>query len=241
MGFALTTAPRQSAFALSLEELDKYLGEGAAARPVSRKRVQADFDDLFVAPPDADGRYCALWFGEAGDSAMYVAGYENASEMLFKRIAEEGADNAIVYPLLMLARHTVEISFKDALQETDRSLRYGGLESQIDTSWVWSTHNFGELTKVLEREIAPIVPLHGEPWVRTRAFLFKWERADPDGNFARYGREVGGKPVSVKGNVYIGTIWPQARHARDYLYGVTCGLERYRDGVREERDAYPGP
>ena len=184
---------------------------------MARKRVQADFDDLLVAPPDADGRYCALWFGKHGDSAMYVAGYEDASELLFARIGEQGADNAIVYPFRMLARHTVEISLKDALQATDRSLRYSGLESHIDTSWVWSTHNFEGLTKVLEREIAPILPLAGEPWSRTRAFLFKWERADPDGKFARYGREVGGKPVEVKRNVYVGTIWPQARHARDYL------------------------
>ena len=163
---------------------------------------------------------------------MFAMGYEQAADLVMKHIEAEGADNSIVYPLLLLARHTVELALKQDLHDAHRTLLMAGCSSSVSLERTWSTHNLETLSADLEAALKPLMTLGG-PWDEIRRFLVKWERADPDGNFARYGREVGGKPVKVKGNVSVQAIWPNAVLARDYLYGVGCELEEQRDAMSQ--------
>ncbi len=200
-----------------------------------RARNAKKFEYLFLQPPHDDGQYAALWFGEGGNRGMYIAGYSDAAAVLLKSVRKHSANNSIVYPLMMLLRHTIELSLKDLTQRAiDRGARVKINEKQP----LWRTHRFDYLVPYFEEGIKCLIGLPST-WAPIRSFLIDWESADPDGIFARYCREPGGKPVHIpKGrNISIRNLCEAGELAIDYLYGCGCELNQWDEVQQEMREA----
>jgi len=194
-------------------------------QPRNRPRNEKMFEELLLQPVDSDGHYAALWFGDQGSHEMYIAGYENAANTLLKIVKRKGADNTIIYPIMMLLRHTIELGLKDIITQ---AFKLGG-KAQTKEETIWTTHDLDLLSQTLIEAMRGIVTLEGS-WSDIRKFLHKWELADPCGLFARYCRDYGGKIISIpKGrNISIQKLVGPAKQTIDYLYGLNEELHEMR-------------
>ncbi len=183
-----------------------------------------DFKELYIQKPGDDPQLTALSFWQDGSMGLYFLGYREAAEALILHIYNRGkVNNAIIYPLFFLLRHTVEIGLKEAIVRSCYLLKR---EDCIPPD-IWQTHDLNRLTSVLEKNLKSLKMPKGSTWPDIKTFFIKWESADPKGEFARYSRTNEGTPFEVPGNVYAGRILENSMKAFDYIEGLLTELEEY--------------
>ena len=184
-----------------------------------RSRNQSDFDELFLQKPGEDGRYVALWFDYMSTN-MYISGYREALGLLVKYIQAERADNIIVYPVIFLCRHSVELALKECIIESSRFHR-----KEIPDK-IYRTHDLKYLTDTLKKAYPNI--MKDRNWSRHENFFRKWESADPDGMFGRYPRNTSGSLIKVTGNISILKIAGESLMALDTLEGLLTEIDEFK-------------
>ena len=75
------------------------------------------FNQLFIRRKDDDSRFAALSFPWTG--RMYVEGYTQAVDIIKRAVERTGGNNALVYPLDFLCRHSVELALKESVLKSN--------------------------------------------------------------------------------------------------------------------------
>ncbi|MHB8361791.1 MAG: hypothetical protein ACYDBI_06515 [Thermoplasmataceae archaeon] len=182
-----------------------------------------DFEELFIQHSGDSPTYSALWFSRNGDMGMHFFGYAETSKVLAGYITKTGGDNALVYPLIFLIRHSIELGLKETIA---RSYKLDNLTGSIPGK-VWKTHDLSYLVNTAEAHLKDYKIESYDDWNLLKIFLVKWQNADPTGSFGRYSRSNGGVPYNVKGNVYAGKVLISGLKAIDTLEGLLSMLEEY--------------
>ena len=192
------------------------------------KTDSQDFDDLFIQRSGDSPLFTALWFSKHGELDLHFHGYQTASEVLLEYIFKIKGDNTMIYPLVFLIRHAIELGLKESI------IRYCKLNSTKPNAYegIWKSHDLGFLSDKLEEESSkPNSPgVRADPsWNSIKEFLKKWERADKDGSFGRYSRDTDGRPYQVRGNIYAGRITEWGFKTINLLEGTITMLGEYID------------
>lgn len=87
---------------------------------------------------------------------------------------------------------------------------------------IWSTHDFVRLINILESTFPRLKKDRG--WPKAKTFLYKWDSADPNGEFTHFSRDTEGKSIQGKENVYVGRILENSIYCMDSLGGLLTGL-----------------
>ena len=179
------------------------------------------FDELFLQGKSDPPKFAALWFSQDGDLGMYFYGYENATKILLDWFSKSNGDNATVYPLIFLIRHTIEIGLKESIR---RALILTGRTIDPEEKY---HHKLKNLSETLEDLMKSYKISENNDWVNTREFINKLQDADPEATFGKYSMFKNGDPYSVKGNVYAGKIVEMGMNAIDTLDSLLAMLEEY--------------
>jgi len=184
-----------------------------------RERNQQAFEDLLLYKSEESPKYSALWFSNMAPD-MYIEGYKEALELLVSHIEKKRADNAIVYPVMFLCRHSIELALKESIIKSCESL------GQEIPKNVFKSHNLKSLVEDLEETFPDIK--RDPNWTNNKNFFEKWESADPNGEFARYPRNTSGDSFKASDDkISISKIVKESKEALDTLDGVLAQLEDY--------------
>lgn len=133
-------------------------------------------------------------------SSTYAFYFKKAADLLYREWLKPGADESLVYPLIFLLRHCVELSLKDAIVELKVMNKR---ESTIQEDRIYKKHDLRYLSKKLEKEFRlsgiPRFELKGVSIEDISCMLSDWEEADPNGEIFRYA-------MSNEGNLRIPKI-----------------------------------
>ncbi len=194
------------------------------------------FKELFVQTKGDNPALAALWFSQNGDLELYFAGYRKAIDILANYIRMTGGDNTMVYPLIFLIRHTIELGLKESI------VRYHTLEKRSikNLKRLWNTHDFAWLADQLEEVSEGENSVTEDPsWKQHKEFLINLQNADPSGSFAKYARQTDGSPFRVMGNIYAGRILEKGTELIDFLEGTLTMLNEY-NSIQSEVDSEMG-
>jgi len=151
---------------------------------------------------------------------MYIEGYKEALELLVSHIEKKRANNAIVYPIMFLCRHSTELALKESIIKSCESL------GQEIPKEVFKSHNLKSLVEKLEETFPDIK--RDPNWTNNKNFFEKWESADPNGEFARYPRNTSGDSFVISDDkISISKIVKESKEALDTLDSVLAQLEDY--------------
>ena len=114
---------------------------------------RSSFDAIFSPgsddPDHMIGMALVNRFGYGND--IYLEGFHEAAETLFDSLGDSHSANILVYPLIFLLRHSIELSLKQTILELRRLNRR---TRNVDTSDLFRSHVFTDLTKLLMYEIS---------------------------------------------------------------------------------------
>jgi len=184
-----------------------------------QERNQQAFEDLLLQKPGESPKYSALWFSNMAAN-MYIEEYKDALELLVSHIEKKRADNAIVYPVMLLYRHSIELALKESIIKSCESL------GQEIPKNVFKSHNLESLVEDLEETFPDIK--RDPNWTNNKNFFEKWESADLNGEFARYPRNTSGDSFKAcDDKISISKIVKESKGALYTLDGVLAQLEDY--------------
>lgn len=144
-----------------------------------------------------------------------------AAVNIAKHISKTGGDNGTIYPLIFLIRHAIELGLKEIL---DRLHKYG-YNLEPFPKKVWEKHDLCYLISKVELAGSVLKLDKYEDFQDMKVFIQILDLADPTGTFGRYPRLKGGKPVSVKGNVYAGHLVSLGLKTFEVFENILTALE----------------
>jgi hypothetical protein len=110
--------------------------------------MNESFRELFIQPDDGDPTLAALHFDYVPDHSLYAPGFEDAAEILMNALKKKGGDNVLVYPIVFLLRHAIELYLKDNIS---RALELAGKDPLNEFKNLWHTHKASRRFVLLHR------------------------------------------------------------------------------------------
>ncbi len=106
-------------------------------------------DRLFTSQEDGQNNACLNWCHDGW--GLYVSGYKNAADLLAQRVEEyNSGQDSLVYPILFLYRHYLELQIKDLILQ---ARRLQGTSGSFPRS-----HNIGNIWGICHKLISEILP-----------------------------------------------------------------------------------
>jgi len=181
---------------------------------------------LLSSGPDCRLNACVNYAFD--DLYAYAEGYRRAGDILAKEL---GADprcglDFLVYPLVFLYRHAIELQLKGIMRDGTRLLRQQPVPRKE------REHHGLEALWGLARQILEKVWPEGDPDLLSRIakVIGELSAADPDSQAFRYDRDKSGhRTKSMLTHVNIAQFHRLAEEAYRLLDGATTGLQALLD------------
>ena len=198
---------------------------------------RSSFDAIFSPgsddPDHMIGMALVNRFGYGND--IYLEGFHEAAETLFDSLGDSHSANILVYPLIFLLRHSIELSLKQTILELRRLNRR---TRNVDTSDLFRSHVFTDLTKLLMYEISAChdlnYKLYKEKLDDISDFLGIWESADPEGYIFRYATDRQGKIWLPDVNISCRNIYGFSDWVYWFLFGLRVEIKEAWNGLAKQ-------
>jgi hypothetical protein len=188
-------------------------------QPEEEPAIPSPDDRLFASQEDWWNNACLNWCHEGWN--LYAAGYIEAADLLVRHIEEQGAgQDMLVYPVLFLYRHYLELEIKDLIRKGRRLQDIPGtFPAHHDIAGLW------RICHQLLSEIAPNDSL--EELREADRLIEEFAALDPTSMSFRY-------PEDKRGNASLpGISHINLRNVREVMSGIGNLLTGAREQVAQ--------
>ena len=179
-----------------------------------------DDDSLFGSGPNWHFNACVNFIHD--DSDLYAEGYRRAGEIVTHWLADNEAQGLdfLVYPLVFLFRHALELQLKSAI-------RWGRFALHKSERGFPTHHRIADLWHMCR-------PLVEEYWANSSDDLLneveitlkEFQQHDPSGQDFRYSRRTDGtKTTPELSHINMEAFYEKVTKAYDLLDGISTGFE----------------
>jgi hypothetical protein len=142
-------------------------------------------DKLFIGAEDWRMNACLSLYGDSTES--YIKGYKEAADLLVESVATgEGTADFLIYPIVFLYRHYLELRLKSLLHDGNRLLnRYYKQKSVHSFSKLWS-----EVRKIL---VELWSNEEGDQLKAMDSLIEQFQTVDPNSTSFRYAKDLKGE------------------------------------------------
>lgn len=198
---------------------------------------QSDDDQIPWPRPDqhvwsSDGsRDLAAWVSGGGDFYYLVEGYRTAAEVLVAYVSEGRHQDRLVYPIVFLWRHHLELRLKECVR-----LVYELRETGRDFP---RTHRLVDLWSIVRSEIEKDSGSHDD-CTNAEAIIRHLDAADPLSMAFRYPVDRDGAPmlVGIPRVVSIDVVHESLVGVANFLAAVSTEFSQRVEQARDWRRAY---
>ena len=163
---------------------------------VSQKSNEIDwnvFNELFSVDAKNPKELSDMDLRNFFPTAIYSWDFHRTAQLLYKEWERDHKKFYLVFPIVFIVRHGVELALKDAILELDD---YNGKGTTIEQNELHKTHNFYKLADFLQKElVASGFGPHERGGINDDEvldLLRKWQAADPNGVIFRYALTTSG-------------------------------------------------
>ena len=140
-------------------------------------------DKLFIAAEDWRMNACLNSYDR---TEFYIAGYKDAADLLVESVAKrEGAADSLIFPIVFLYRHYLELRLKSLLDDGSRLLNLDYKQKSV--------HEFSKLWPEVRKILVKLWPNEeGDELEAMDSLIEQFEKVDPRSTSFRYPKDFQG-------------------------------------------------
>lgn len=155
---------------------------------------------------------------------LFAEGYKTAADILVKHVVEESSDqDTLVYPIVFLHRHHIELRLKEIIREGNRllgNLPNNRFEHELQKLWPVAKGIIRKIWSDGEPDDFQFIDL----WIR------EFCKVDPQSASFRYPENKGGRnPLANMSRINIKSFGERMGRISDFLYGISAAICDYND------------
>lgn len=142
-------------------------------------------DKLFIGAEDWRMNACLSLYSDPTES--YIAGYKEAADLLVESVATgEGTADFLIYPIVFLYRHYLELRLKSLLHDGNRLLNRDYKQKSV--------HPFSKLWPEVKKILVELWPNEEDDQLKAMDSLIEqFQTVDPNSTSFRYAKDLKGE------------------------------------------------